>query len=74
MCDREESRIGEKIFRTLIKPISYFAPQLFSTPVEKLATSMISKTIFTNDPPNKEEIIQNDEIFKMSTHYYYNYY
>ena len=69
MCEREESRIGEKLFRTLLKPISYLAPQLFTTPVNTLVNSMISKAIYTQDPPKKEEIVFNDVIFEMSEVY-----
>lgn len=69
MVDREEKRLGESIFRCIIKPIAYMSPQLLSTPVDFISNAMIAKTLFKAEGDKSYQIVDNPEIFQFSDLY-----
>ena len=73
LAEREESRPGESIARAFTKPFQYIAPTLLTTPIDTLAKSLLSATLYTEvDPKSKPantEIIDNCKIFELAKIY-----
>ncbi|RNA34725.1 oxidoreductase HTATIP2 isoform X2 [Brachionus plicatilis] len=68
--DREESRVGESIFRALTKPFQYIAPTLLTTPIDTLAKAMLTNTFLNNKlSDDKNQLIENSMIFEASEIY-----
>ena len=42
MCDREERRIGERIFQVLLKPMAALCPTVGTIPTSVLAKGMLN--------------------------------
>lgn len=63
LSDREERRIGEKIFIAATKPINYFCPTLMSVPVETVGRAMIAN--LWNKPEKPIEALDNAAIHKI---------
>lgn len=73
VTERTERRVGESIALTLTKPFQYLTPTLITTPIEILAKSLLSATLYTDvDPKSKKpnvEIIDNSRIFELAKIY-----
>ncbi|XP_062616295.1 oxidoreductase HTATIP2-like isoform X1 [Saccostrea cucullata] len=65
ICDREESRPGETVLRTVLKPIFYFFPTAISTPTEMVARAMVNNAI-SAPSENKTELFENKAIHMLA--------
>ena len=68
LTEREESRPAEKLALFLTKPFQYLTPTLITTPIDILAKSLISSTLYA-PPDDKVEIIDNCKIFSLAKLY-----
>ena len=73
VTERTEHRMGESIALTLTKPFQYLTPTLITTPIDTLAKSLLSATLYSEvDPKSKKpnvEIIDNCKIFDLAKIY-----
>ncbi|XP_033118537.1 oxidoreductase HTATIP2-like [Anneissia japonica] len=60
LCDREEKRTFEAVFRKLVKPMEYFAPTWGTAPTVSVAKAMINNTVTASDKAS--EILTNKDI------------
>nr|XP_033784368.1 oxidoreductase HTATIP2 [Geotrypetes seraphini] len=60
MCDRAENRLGERIFQTVLTPITYLFPTVLSVPVTTVVKAMVNNAALRND--KKVEILENKAI------------
>ncbi len=58
MCDREESRFGERCIRFLLKPVAAVAPTTITTPTTSVAKAMVNCSV----KPTQEKV----ELFDIS--------
>lgn len=64
MVDREENRPMEHVFRTILKPVSYFFPTAITTPVTVVAHAMINNAL--SNIGEKVELYENKAIHQIS--------
>ncbi|ESO02200.1 hypothetical protein HELRODRAFT_66168 [Helobdella robusta] len=69
LCDREESRLAEKTFKTLIKPVTWAFPTFISIPTSTVALGIVIKAtqpkpnaLDISGEKNHVEIIDNKEL------------
>ena len=60
MCDREESRFGEGIFRAMFKPIAAAFPTAGSVPTSTVAKAMLNMAV--SPITEKVQIFENKSI------------
>ncbi|KAI8496396.1 protein HTATIP2-like [Branchiostoma floridae x Branchiostoma belcheri] len=64
LAEREERRVSEGFFRTLLAPVIYFKPTLLSVPVETVAKAMVNTVLEPCQEP--VEIIDNKSIHRLA--------
>ena len=64
MCDRQESRPGEAVFRFFMKPIAKLAPTWISTPTEVVGKAMVNAAILPT--ADSFMVMENKDIFKLA--------
>ena len=69
LCDREESRAGERLIRALARPIAAASPTLMSCPTSILAQAMVVGTL--KDTGVKVDQFSNKDIHMLGAGTYF---
>ena len=66
MCDRQESRFGERIVRQLLKPVAAVFPTSITTPTTTVAKALVNSAVSPPPTDKRWELFENKAIHQLA--------